>query len=296
LVVEPVVFTRRPLHIRLGNDAAARPQIGLSQADVVYEEIIEWWATRLTAVFYTHAPEMVAPVRSARLINTQLTGQYDAALVHSGGSDPVRWQLSQLPIVNLDEYFHPDPYFYREGEGWARRLAVNAVAAHAYMEEEGMQAAVQLRGFAFDDDPPAGDPAETVFIDYPSKTSKVLWTYNPQTTLYERQQGGEPMVDGATGETIAAANVILYFAEHYETDIVEDSNGATSVGITMNGEGEAWVIRDGVRVQGRWRTDGTQTPEFVDAGGAPIPLHRGQTWIEVVPPDYEILLNQTPEP
>lgn len=294
LVVPPEVFTRRPLHVRIGNDPGARPQINVNLADVVYEEIVEWWITRLTAVYYTNAPEIVAPIRSARLINTQLTGQYDAALVNSGGSDPVRWQLSQLPIINLDEYFHPDCYFYREGEGWQKRLAVNITVTHQYMVENKMQKAVNLRGFTFQPTPPAGAPAQTIYVDYPSKDSKVLWEYVPARQRCERQTAGEPMMDGATNEVMFSHNVIIYFAEHYKTDIVEDSTGATSVGINLNGEGEAWIFRDGALIKGRWRTDGTQTPEFIDAAGKPIPLHPGKTWIQVVPADYEILVDELP--
>lgn len=296
LAVEPQVFSRQPMHVRVGNDSAARPQIGLLQADVVYEELVEWYVTRFTAVFYGNAPEMVAPIRSARLINTQLTQQYDAALVNSGGSDPVRWQLSQLPIINLDEYFVPKPYFYRDGEtAWQRRLAVNLVEAYDYLEKEDLLHPVKLRGFAFADEPPENaEPAETIFIDYPAQANKVLWQFNAETGLYERYNDGELQIDGATDEPIAAPNVIVYFAEHYETDIVEDSTGATSVGINVNGEGDAWVFRDGVMLKGRWQTDGTQTPQFSTADGTLIPLKRGQTWIEVVPTDYDILVNELP--
>jgi hypothetical protein len=102
-VDDPTVLQRRPVHVRVGNDPGARPQVGLSDADLVYEEVVEWWVTRFTAIYLSRAPEMVAPIRSARLLNTQLTQQFDAALVNSGGSDGVRWELSQLPIVNLDE-------------------------------------------------------------------------------------------------------------------------------------------------------------------------------------------------
>lgn len=289
-VDDPLVLQRRPVHVRIGNDPAARPQAGLSDADLVYEEVVEWWVTRYTAVYLSKAPQTVAPIRSARLINTQLTQQYGAALVNSGGSDGVRWELSQLPIVNLDEYFWPQPYFYRENEGWQTRLAVNLEAAHQLMEREGMEAPVLLRGFVFSDESMTGDPAETILIPYPKRSSLVEWRYDPDSGRYLRWVSGEPMVDFANNLQISAANVIVYYAEHLPTDIVEDSNGATSIRIIVNGEGRAQVFRDGVVVEGLWLTDGSQTPIIVFANGEPIPLKRGNSWIEVVPTDYEVVI------
>jgi hypothetical protein len=287
-VDDPMVLKRRPLHIRVGNDAAARPQVGLSQADLVYEEIVEWWVTRYTAVYLSQAPDTVAPIRSARLISTQLTQQYDAALVNSGGSDGVRWLLSQLPIVNLDEYFWPQPFFYRENQGWQTRLAVNAAAAYELMDREGMLTGARLRGFTFADEPMGNKPATTILIPYPKQTSQVEWRYSSDSGRYLRWVSGQPLIDFANDMQISAANVIVYYAEHLPTDIVEDSNGATSIRILVNGEGRAQVFRDGVVSEGLWRTDGTQTPEFVFPNGAPIPLKRGNSWIEVVPTDYEV--------
>jgi hypothetical protein len=288
LVDDPAVLQRRPVHVRVGNDPGARPQVGLSDADLVYEEVVEWWVTRFTAIYLSRAPQMVAPIRSARLINTQLTQQYDAALINSGGSDGVRWELSQLPIVNLDEYFWPKPYFYRENQGWQTRLAVDLVAVHQLMENEGMTASRLLRGFTFSDEPMGGNPAQTISIPYPQRTSQTEWRYEPDSKRYLRWVSGQPMIDFANDLQISAANVIVYYADHLPTEIVEDSNGATSIRIIVNGEGRAQVFRDGVVIEGLWRAEGTQTPQFVFPNGEPIPLKRGNSWIAVVPTDYEV--------
>jgi hypothetical protein len=289
-VDDPAVLQRRPLHIRIGNDPAARPQVGLSEADLVYEEVVEWWVTRYTAVYLSQTPETVGPIRSARLINTQLTQQYGAALVNSGGSDGVRWELSQLPIVNLDEYFWPQPYFYRENQGWQTRLAINTVAARELMQREGLEAAVPLHGFTFSDAPMGADPATTILIPYPKQTSRVEWRYDATGGRYLRWVSDEPLLDFANDLQVSAANVIIYYAEHLPTEIVEDSNGATSIRIIVNGEGRAQIFRDGVVIEGLWRTDGTQTPDFVFPNGERIPLKRGNSWIEVVPTDYEVVV------
>ncbi len=289
-VKDPSLLRRRPLLVRVGNDPGARPQVGLSEADVVYEELTEGWITRFTAIYLSQDPAMIAPIRSARLVNVQLTPQYQGALASSGGSDPVRWELSQTDLVNLDEFFTPLPYFYRETENWQTRLAFDATVAREYLADEGLESDVGLRGFVFSeklDSALKAAEAKEVVIPYPWQTSEAKWQYDPAGGKYLRFTTGEPMMDFA-GQQIAAANVIIYFAEHQDTDIVEDSNGATSIRIMVNGKGPAWLLRDGRLVKGTWETNGRETPSFTLDGGQPMALKPGNTWIELVPLEYVI--------
>jgi LysM repeat protein len=295
-VSDPSVLTRRPIMVRIGNDVGARAsQIGLNRADMVYEEITEWWVTRYTAIFLSDLPNMVAPVRSARLINVQLVPQYKGALASSGGSDGVRWEISQSPIANLDEYYHPSPYFYRENQGWQTRLAFDVVTARSYMAQQGLDATVSQAGFKFAPEITTGEPAPNIFIPYPRATSFTQWIYSPTTGLYQRWINDSPLVDAGDGQQISAANVIVYFAEHQETDIVEDSNGATAIRIQMNGTGPAWFFRDGKLNRGYWQSDGTHTPYFALEDGTPYPLKPGNTWVEVVPSYFSIGINSPDE-
>ena len=298
-VDDPALLNRRPLMVRVGNDPGARPQVALNEADMVYEEITEWWITRFTAIFLGQDPEMIAPIRSARLINLQLVPQYRGALSNSGGSDGVRWELSQLDIVNLDEYFVPAPYFYRANEGWQTRLAFDATSARDYLTDEGLDTNVGLRGFYFADTVnekslPNGvvSDAKEVVIPYPQTTSEALWKYDPATGKYLRFTTGDPHTDLA-GNQLAASNVIIYFADHQDTDIVEDSNGATSIRININGRGAAWLLRDGKILKGNWETDGENTPMFIFDNGQPMPLKPGNTWVQVVPLEYTINVDGT---
>jgi hypothetical protein len=296
-VSDPVLLKRRPIMVRVGNDPEARPQVALNQADIVYEELVEWWITRFTAIYLSQDPETIAPIRSARLINLQLTPQYQGALANSGGSDEVRWELSQSDLVNLDEFFVPQPYFYRENEGWQTRLAFDAAKAREYLKDEGLEAAVRLRGFVFNPQldlktlpQEAVSEAKEVIIPYPPTTSQAKWQYDPTSGKYLRFTTGEPMM-AFDGQQITADNVIIYFADHQDTNIVEDSNGATSIRIIVNGLGTAWLLRDGQVLKGNWETDGRQTPHFIFNNGLAMPLKPGNTWVQVVPLDYQITID-----
>ena len=88
---------------------------------------------------------------------------------------------------------------------------------------------------------------------------------------------------------IGVENVIVQFVPHEATNIVEDSLGSTSIRLNLFGSGQAIVFRDGQAFVGTWRSDSRgDTPHFVDASGAEIPLKPGKTWISVVPLTYTI--------
>jgi hypothetical protein len=283
-VADPAVLKRRPLLVRIGNDPVARAvQAGLSQADVVYEDIMDGWGvTRYTAVFWSQDPEMLRPIRSARLINIELTPQFDGALAHSGASDRIRWLISQAPFVDLDEFFHPQPYTYGPGD-WRTRLYTSAPALREYLQQKGLEKEVKLKGWHFDATPPqGGTPALEIYIPYPN--GAVTWRYNPDTGLYERYIDGSRDVDANNGQQIAVANVIAFYTEHRKTDIVEDALGSTAIEIVMMGEGPIQLFRDGVMVQGVWRRNDTfELTQFYDLNGNPLPLKPGPSWIELLP-------------
>ena len=225
----------------------------------------------------------------------QLGPQYQGAVAHSGGSDGVRWEISQAPIANLDEFYNMAPYFYRENEGWQTRLAIDGQAARNYMVANGLEASVTQVGFPFSDAPEDGDPAPDIYIPYPQVTSFTEWHYDSVSGKYLRWIDGAALVDSGDGQQVSAANVIVYFAEHLETDIVEDSNGMTAIRMQVNGTGPAWMFRDGLLTQGTWQSDGTRTPFFRKADGSTYSLKPGNTWIEVVPSWFTIGLNSADE-
>ena len=71
------------------NHAEARPQSGLSYADVVYEAVAEGGITRFMGVFYCGIAVRnvnLAPVRSARTYFLPWVLEYDALYNHVGGA------------------------------------------------------------------------------------------------------------------------------------------------------------------------------------------------------------------
>lgn len=293
---EPVSDTslihRRVLAVRVGNDPEIRPQEGLGAAEIVYEEVMDgWWVTRFTALYLVPDVERIRPIRSARLSSLAIAPQYQAALVHSGASDEIRWRLSQATgFVNLDEYYNSAPYALASGYDWRGRLYTTTAGLRAYLEEKGLENDTVIPGYLFSTQAPRGATATDVTIPYPTAAT-VEWRYDAAAGHYLRTVAGEPHLDGLTGEQLTADNIIVLYAEHRATDIVEDVQGATAIDIVLSGEGRAQVIRDGVAVEATWRQDEPGTLiRYYNAAGDEIALRQGHTWIELVPLDYEVTL------
>jgi hypothetical protein len=193
--------------------------------------------------------------------------------------------------VDLDEFFTRTPYFYKQGADWRGRLFVNLKLIRKYLEQKKQEKAVSLRGFLFDTEgapPPIGTPATEFTIPYP-KSSLVSYKYDAASGLYRRFVQAQPHLDAITNQQLTAANVVVQFCPHEKTDIVEDSQGTTSINITLLGEGPALVFRNGVAQTATWKTDSpARMTRFLDQNGQPIAFKPGKTWIELAPTDYVI--------
>ncbi|MGI5916449.1 MAG: DUF3048 C-terminal domain-containing protein [Anaerolineae bacterium] len=287
------LLQRRVLAVRVGNDPNIRPQDGLGLADIVYEEIMDGWTvTRFTALYLDSEAERIRPIRSARLSGLYIAPQYNAALAHTGASDRIRWLISQATdFQDLDEFFHPRPYAILYGYDWRGRIYTSVKSLRDYLESRELDPHEMIEGYSFDVTPPRGEPAQSIHIPYPS-SSIVDWVYSAEEGRYLRNVQGRPHTEGLTGEQIVADNVIILYAEHRATDIVEDVLGATAIDIVLADSGRAQVCRDGVVVEAVWsQEEPGKLVHYYDADGEIIPLRPGRTWIQLVPPDYEVAIN-----
>jgi hypothetical protein len=101
--------------------------------------------------------------------------------------------------------------------------------------------------------------------------------------------GARCVISGSETRTqVRATNVVLLYAKHEKTDIIEDSNNAVSVHIILTGQGNAQFFRDGVMVSGKWQRQSEQEFfDFVDNAGNKVALKPGNTWFELVPVGYQ---------
>src|SRR5580693_9015689 len=96
-----VSLTRPALTVKIENTPEALPQWGISEADVVYEEIVNGGITRLAAIFNSHAPTKIGPVRSVRPTDTQVVWPIGGIFAYSGGAPYAVDSIETVPSLTL---------------------------------------------------------------------------------------------------------------------------------------------------------------------------------------------------
>lgn len=289
LRAEAETLFRRPLVVKVSNaPAGVRPQAGLGSADIVYEHTVETGLTRLSAIFYGEAPQRVGSVRSTRLIDTDIVLMYDALLAYSGGSQGVRddlyWHIPYRRIF-LDG---AASQFMRD---WDIPAPHNLFALPADIwdtaAELGEQAYPEgIDRSAFRTIPPEGAAEAASRVEVRHISLLAEWRYDEELRRYLRFTDGDSHGDSLTNEQLAVENVIVIFAYHELSDIIEDIwNDIVSYGhdISLMPAGELLLFRDGQLYSGRWlRSSAHEQLRFVDGQNQTLYLKPGKTWIHVV--------------
>jgi hypothetical protein len=273
---------RPALAVKVDNYPDARPQTGLDQADIVFEEPVEGMITRYVAVFQCQEPSLVGPIRSARNIDIGILGQFGKPiLAHVGGIQPVISNIEASPITNLDVGDYPSIVQNVAGRvAPYDTYASTAALWGLYPNDKVPPNPV----FSYSNTPPKGSPAQSISIPFSSE-SDVVWQYNNQAGFYVRFYGSSPdeLSDGTQN---AADNVVVQYVHVTYGPWYENDVGGLEVQANLynNASGKAEIFRDGVEVTGTWSRNSLSEPtQFRSSSGAPVTLKPGNTWVELVP-------------
>ncbi len=264
------------LAVKVDNHPGARPQWSLSLADVIFEENVES-LTRFIAIFHSHLPNVIGPIRSARTSDMNILAAFNRpVLAWSGGNKNVtavvRSAAQSGILVNVSALATGRCYRRAAGKKAPHNLVVDPPCALAAAPSAGPA----RPPWSFDDTyvpQGAGDGAFEIRMD----GVDVAWVWDAASGRYLRHQGGRPHIT-IEGTQIAATNVVILYVAYLPSPADVRSPEAQTLGT-----GQLVVHRNGVATVGTW-SRGTATDPFIftDAAGAPIPLASGTTFVELV--------------
>lgn len=280
----------RVVSVKIENSPEARPQSGIQDADVVYETITEGGITRFNAMFHSQAPSTVGPVRSARLSDTDIVPQYGALFVFSGASGQVNSAVSAAGIENLSEDRGVTKGYDRISSRKApHNLYLNLDEMREEATRRGHASEQVIKPLAYDRRAVEATPAISV-VDIPfSPANRVKWTYDAENDNYLRENNGRVHSDAITGDQITAKNVVVIWAKMTAAG-KRDVTGSPTYDIQLVGSDRVTIFRNGQKYDGVWEATADKPPTFKAADGTQIRLAPGNTWVQVVPTNVNIIM------
>ncbi len=268
---------------------SARPQSGLNQADVVFEEMVEGSVTRLAAVFHSNDAALVGPVRSARTTDVAVFSPLNHPLfAWSGANADFADIIRSSPIIDVGVNAQPDAYERRNENGHVapHNLYTSTGALYAVAPSDAAAPPPLFKFRAAGQPLGAGArPVNAVHLEFGSGpgNAPVDWAWQPTTGRFIRGQRGTPDTDDA-GEQLSFTNVIVQFVTYHDTGYVDPVGTPVPEG-DLVGSGPCWILSAGQVVDCSWTKTGPDSPTtYADAAGQPIGLLPGTTWVELPPP------------
>jgi hypothetical protein len=302
---------RRPLAVKIDNAPAARPHYGLSQADMVWELLVEGFITRLATYYHSQDPQTIGAVRSVRFSDRYTTPMVRGSLVFSGASQLmeglVRGDIAAGAYVGVSPQLGQGNAFYRsnvDGKVAPHNLFTSSQSLRAATNEVGGGGPVDVPSWDFLASGPhpvtsggflGSVGARTLTIPYRAD-ARVRYDYDANANVYLRYQSNGARyileVDAANGAWIMAKNIVIISTDVVVTNVVDDAGGAPSLDMRMTGSGPATIFRDGLRQDGTWSRANLIDPfVFTNQYGHTMYLEPGQTWVHVLPLDWQVYSN-----
>ncbi len=260
------------LAVKIDNVAEARPPTGLTDADIVYLLPVEGGLSRIFAVFSSHFPPVIGPVRSAREDDIELLRQFGRpAFAYSGA------QSRLLPVIKhartVDLYAGTVGGYFRDPN---RVIPHNLYATTSQLlaEARGASRARDI-GFRFGPPPPGGKSARAVSVAYPAASFSFRWS--ARTSRWLVSMDGSPALSTEDGQ-LSAPTVVIQYTKVRTSRFLEE--GVPPPYAVSTGSGSALVLRGGKAYNVRWsRPRAGGGTAFTTASGQPMTFAPGPVWI-----------------
>lgn len=267
------------LVVKVDDTPEAHPQVGLEAADIVYIEQVEGGLTRLAAVFSSHIPEKVGPVRSARISDIDLFAQYGhVGFAFSGVQKRMRPVINSANMQDLGAENHSAKIFTNDvARTPPYAMVLRADLLMQFVDENHIKLATSKNmGWNFGVAPAGGVAINSVHLSWPANSYDAHWSVQEGRWLLDHAHSPDLASSGIQlgPKTLVIQNVVI-------TDsIYKDKVGGVTPFSATIGSGSGYILRDGMYFAATWsRPDAASGTTWKSSDGKEISFAKGQIWV-----------------
>lgn len=266
-------LNRAPLVVKMDNTEASAPQLGLSKADLIVEELVEGGLTRLAAFYYENLPGTVGPVRSMRASDIGIVAPAGADVVTSGAAAVTIKRIKAAGIT-----------FFEQGSKGISRDTSRRAPYNLFSKLTATATLAERDPETVDPYLPFGDPAQFAGTEPVSSfTVPFSWSHTTRWTYqdghYVNTNSNAKRGDEFTPDSVLVLRVRIGDAGY------KDPAGNPVPETKLNGTGKALLFHGGKVVRGTWSKSSEKAPLQLATETGALSVPTGHTWIELVPND-----------
>ena len=291
---------KRPIAVMIDNNVGYSSQVGLQDAFVTYEAIVEGGLTRMMAIFKDTNTSLIGPVRSSRHYFLDYALEYDSLYAHYGWSTFAENDIKSLRVNNINGLYVDSAYWRYRKIAAPHNVFTNIETLYKSAENLGYQTItdewealpitsdnVDLTKIknktCTDTDCDTGlVQANKVTIPYSNSQTR-SYAYDSERKVYLRYMNHNAHIDRDSKEQYHYKNIIIIKVKNKTLD----SYGRQDLDTT--GTKEAYYITNGYAIPITAKKDsrsGKTIYNYMD--GSEVKLNDGNTFIQIEP------VNMTP--
>lgn len=278
--IERNLYTNLPgssgkvLAVKFDDTSAAHPQDGVESADIVYITEVEAGFTRLMGIYSSNYPVVLGPIRSARISDLSILGEYGkVGFLYSGAQSKMRPVISAANLVNLSAERNPPSIYFNDP---SRRSPYSMMVRPNLLLEKAGDVEI-ARSPGWQHGARAGDAKKIISaeIKWPNASYEALWSDDEKRFLLEHN--GRANI-ASSGIQLGSAMMVIQIVKISPSEYGDKFGGITPKSEVV-GSGHGYLLRNQRVVKALWNRaslSGPTTWSLED--GSPAYFSAGQLW------------------
>jgi hypothetical protein len=260
--------------VKFDDTNEAHPQQGVESADIVYITEVEAGFTRLMGIYSSNYPEVLGPIRSARISDLSILGEYGkVGYLYSGAQSKMRPVISAANLVNLSAERNPPSIYFNDP---ARRSPYSMmVRPNLLLEKAGDVELAKEPGWKHGARAEDAKKIISAKVEWPNASYEALWSFDEKRFLLKHNGRANIASSGIQlGSTMMVIQMVKISPSEYG-----DKFGGVTPKSEVIGSGHGYLLRNQRVVKALWNRASLSEPttwSFED--GSPAYFARGQIW------------------
>ena len=294
--IEKNLFTSLPgssgkvFAVKFDDTNDAHPQQGVESADVVYITQVEAGLTRLMGIYSSNYPEVLGPIRSARISDLSILGEYGrVGFLYSGAQSKMRPVIAESNLINLSAERNPPSIYFNDP---SRRSPYSMMVKPNLLLEKAADVELAKKpGWQHGSRAKGAKKIIAAEINWPNASYEAYWSAIDRKFLLKHNSRENI---ASSGIQLGSPMMVIQMVKISPSEYGDKFGGVTPKSEVI-GSGHGYLLRNQRVVKALWNRASLSEPTTWSLeDGSPAFFAPGQIWFFLT--DNEPIFTYLPKP